>query len=505
MMMTFKKCLAISSLAVALVGADTPGQVRFATFNASLNRDKQGALLADLARGDDPQIKNVAEILQRIRPDIILINEFDYDGEGSGPKLFQEKYLAVSQNEAKPLTYPYVYAPKVNTGLPSGQDLDNNGKVESEPGSRGYGNDSFGFGQFPGQYGFVLFSKFPIETSLIKTFEEILWKDQPEALLPTKPDGTPWYTPEALKVLRLSSKNHTDVPVTVGKTTIHLLLSHPTPPAFDGPEKRNAKRNHDEIRLWADFLTGGDTASYLGKTTAPRTFVVLGDLNSDPNDGGGVPGSIDQLLKHSLVNATFIPKSEGGTEAAKLQKGKNTVHKSNPAHDTADFNENIGNLRADYVLPSKDLQVLDGGIFWPVEADPLARLVAMTPKVVSSDHRLVYLDLKLPATVSILPSKVAKAHVGAVGTFAMTVKSTKKALPASAYYLDSEDDFRDENDLALVIPFDSEPLFEAVGIKDILEHYRGKKIEVTGEVVSEKNQTRIHITKPEQIKILDAP
>ena len=58
-------------------------------------------------------------------------------------------------------------------------------------------------------------------------------------------------------MLPLSSKNHWDVPVRIGKRTLHLLISHPTPPAFDGPEDRNGKRNHDEIRFWRDYLTAG--------------------------------------------------------------------------------------------------------------------------------------------------------------------------------------------------------------------------------------------------------
>ena len=62
----------------------------------------------------------------------------------------------------------------------------------------------------------------------------------------------------------------------------------------------------------------------------------------------------------------------------------------------ADFDDRaVGNLRADYVLPSKGLKPLGGGVFWPEEADPLARLVRMSPAVASSDHRLVYLDLAI--------------------------------------------------------------------------------------------------------------
>ena len=31
-----------------------------------------------LSSGDNDQVKNIAEIIQRVNPDIILLNEFDY-------------------------------------------------------------------------------------------------------------------------------------------------------------------------------------------------------------------------------------------------------------------------------------------------------------------------------------------------------------------------------------------------------------------------------------------
>ena len=194
-------------------------------------------------------------------------------------------------------------------------------------------------------------------------------------------------------MLRLSSKNHCDVGVKVGRTTVRVLVSHPTPPAFDGPEDRNGRRNADEIRLWADYLSD---APYLA-AKGPETFVIVGDLNADPIDGGSVPGAIQQLLDHPKVQGGTNPRSEGAAEASRLQRGANDRHKGDPALDTADFSDaSVGNLRADYVLPSKDLKVVGGGVFWPVAADPLARLVAMSPKVASSDHRLVYLDVVVP-------------------------------------------------------------------------------------------------------------
>ena len=79
-----------------------------------------------------------------------------------------------------------------------------------------------------------------------------------------------------------------------------------------------------------------------------------------------------------------------------MQKGANAAHKGDPAFDTADFTDGeVGNLRADYVLPSQDLGVVGGGVFWPTEADPLGRLVVMKP-LATSDHRLVYLDVRRP-------------------------------------------------------------------------------------------------------------
>jgi hypothetical protein len=382
-----------------LLAQDAPRRTwRLATFNASLNREAPGALIRDLSNPDNPQAKNVAEIIQRTAPDVLLINEFDFDAEGRAATLFQENYLAKSQQGAPAITYPHRFSAEVNTGVPSGFDLDNDGKVVNRPGDRGYGNDAFGFGQFPGQYGMVIYSKFPIDRAGVRRFDRVFWKDMPGAMLPAKPDGTPWYSPEELAVFRLSSKAHWDVPIRIDGRVIHVLASHPTPPAFDGPEDRNGKRNHDEIRLWADYLTGGKAAAYLNPLSSealapPATFVIMGDLNADPVDGGSVPGAVDRLVKHPRVNASMIPRSVGGAEASQAQGQANASQRGKPEHDTADFNdESVGNLRVDYVLPSKDLDIIGGGVFWPPQSDPLSRLVRMSP-VASSDHRLVYVDI----------------------------------------------------------------------------------------------------------------
>ncbi len=52
--------------------------VRFAQFNASLNRNNDGDLIRDLALPNNAQTKPAAEIIQRLNADVIPINEFDY-------------------------------------------------------------------------------------------------------------------------------------------------------------------------------------------------------------------------------------------------------------------------------------------------------------------------------------------------------------------------------------------------------------------------------------------
>lgn len=373
--------------------------VRFATFNASLNRGTQGALVTDLSTPDNAQARNVAETIQRVDPDILLVNEFDYDEDGTAARLFLRNYLAVGQNGARPIHFPYHFTGPVNTGVASGVDLDGRGGAVTTPGSDAYGQDAFGYGWFPGQYGMLVLSKFPIDTRAVRTFQRFLWKDMPDHVMPQG-----YYSDEARAILRLSSKSHWDVPVRLGHETVHFLVSHPTPPTFDGTEDRNGRRNHDEIRLWADYIGGRRRSAYLyddkggrGGLRPGARFVIAGDLNADPYDGDSYDHAVRQLLDHPAVRpAATPPASAGGVEAARLQGGANVSHVGDPAYDTADFGDTApGNLRVDHVIPSKGLTPAANGVFWPTSDDPLYRLVGNGTTVPTSDHRLVWQDIRL--------------------------------------------------------------------------------------------------------------
>jgi hypothetical protein len=391
--------MAPAALAGSSGGAPTP--VRFATFNASLNRNNAGELATELSAPGSAQPDTIAEIIQLARPDVLLINEFDYDAGGVAAEGFQDNYLSQPHGDAEPIEYPYRFVAPSNTGIYSGFDLDNSGAAgDFVP------NDSFGFGFFPGQFGMAVYSMYPIEFDNIRTFQLFLWKDMPGALLPddpNTPEPADWYSPEELDVFRLSSKSHWDVPIQIDGKTVHFLTSHPTPPVFDGPEDRNGTRNFDEIRFWADYIIPSrsgyiyDDEGNQGGLEPGAMFVIAGDQNSDPLDGDSIPGAIQQLIEHPLVNTKVTPSSEGAVEQSALQGGANDTHLSDPAFDTADFADTApGNLRADYVLPRKQLRIVDAGVFWPLSSDPLFGLVGTFP-FPSSDHRLVWVDAWVPS------------------------------------------------------------------------------------------------------------
>lgn len=360
----------------------TPIPVRVATFNASMFRDRPGALAEGLAAGD-AQAHRVAEVIQRIAPDVILVAEFDEDPRALAS--FATDYLALAHGEAAALQLPYTWAPHCNTGVASGRDLDADGRSDG-PG------DAWGFGAFPGQYCFAILSRYPILGAQVRTFAELRWASMPGHAMP------PGFWPEALaSELRLSSKSHADVPIAVGDRVLHLLASHPTPPSFDGPEDRNGRRNADEIRLWADYIDGGHRADWIVDDAGGRggladgaAFVVLGDLNADPNDGDSRPGAIARLLDHPHIDARMVPTSVGAQAKAVADGGINREHRGDPAADTADFgDERPGNLRIDYVLPSRGLEVRAAAVFWPAPGDPHASLADV------SDHHAVWIDLEL--------------------------------------------------------------------------------------------------------------
>lgn len=367
-----------------------PQTLRVATYNTSLYDDADGGLIARLEGGDEAAAR-IAAVIQHIRPDVVLLNEFDYDTDERAAELFQRRYLESAQAGQEPIHYAYRYSAPVNTGEPSGLDLDGDGTSDGP-------NDAWGFGKHPGQYGMLVLSRFPIDTVGARSFRTFPWKDLPDARQPKYPAesieaGRAYYPETIWNALRLSSKSHWDLPVVTPLGLVHLLASHPTPPVFDGPEDRNGARNHDEIRFWVEYLAQPDAnwicddTGQRGGLAADARFVILGDLNADAHDGDGSHDAIAQLIGHVRVDASRVPVSEGAPEVAKLHGFE---RQGDVAAHTGDFGPRVGTLRLDYALPSQGFSVRDTGVFWPKAGEPGSELVE------ASDHRMVWIDLANP-------------------------------------------------------------------------------------------------------------
>lgn len=374
--------------------ASTPiATLRVATYNASLYDEDAGGLVARLQLGN-AQARKIAAVLQKVRPDIVLLNEFDYDAAQRAANLFQRDYLEVAQaGGGAPLHYPHRYLAPVNTGVPSGLDLDGNGETGGI--GRERGNDAWGYGLHPGQYGMLVLSRFPIDAAAVRTFQLLKWRDMPGARRPMDPaTGKPFHADAVWQQLRLSSKSHWDVPIETPVGTLHLLASHPTPPTFDGPEDRNGKRNADEIRLWREYISPGDNAwlcddaGRCGGLAADVRFVIAGDLNNDPVDGDGHHDAILELLEHPRVLRMATPRSAGGEAKARDYAAAGILRRGSPAHVTGDFGPRVGALRLDYVLPSSGFALAGSGVFWPAPGDADAAIAD------GSDHQLVWVDLR---------------------------------------------------------------------------------------------------------------
>lgn len=309
-------------------------------------------MLRDILRGD-PQAEAAARVIAHVGPDVVVLQGVDYDAEHHGAGALRDLIAEAG------LHYPHIFALLPSTGMPTGQDMNGDGRT-------GGPADAQGFGYFSGQRGMVVLSRWQIDTDAVQDFSDLLWRDLPGATLPSL-DNKPFPSEQAQAIQRLSSTGHWIVPITLPNAPpMTLMAFSATPPVFDGPEDRNGLRNADEIRLWARVLDG-----QLGDAPTKR-FFILGDGNLDPIKGQGRHAAIKTLLVHSQLQDSQPASTAGGA-------------------DTVDWPDpSPGDMRVDYVLPSADWTVQKSGVFWPAPDEYLAEDVAQ-----ASRHRLVWVDVSV--------------------------------------------------------------------------------------------------------------
>lgn len=98
----------------------------------------------------------------------------------------------------------------------------------------------------------------------------------------------------------------------------------------------------------------------------------------------------------------------------------------------------------------------------------------------------------------------ARDHAGQLCEVTMPVRSSKNARRHRLIYLDSEEDFRDEKNLGILIDEAATETFQENGIEDPSRHYRGKTIRVTGKVFLRDDRPYITVDEPAQISLVTA-
>jgi hypothetical protein len=346
-------------LFLALLVAAAPARaepLRIATFNADLVRKGPGLLLRDILVGEDPAIAAAIEVIAAAAPDILVLTAIDYDHDAHALAALAEALAA------RGVALPHRFARLPNTGMPTGRDLDGDGRL-------GRPRDAQGYGEFAGQAGMAILSRLPVDTEAVRDFSGLLWADLPGSLIGEDP---------ARDIQRLSTTAHWKVPVILPDgTRLRVLAWYATPPVFDGPEDRNGRRNHDETAVWTALIDGR-----LGLPPPEGPFVIAGGANLDPLDGDGRGAAMQALLSHPRVSDPRPGSAEGAARAA-ADGGVNVTQRGDPTLDTADWPDTPdqpGNLRVDYVLPSSDLSILGAGVLWP-------------PKDSGLRHGLVWVDI----------------------------------------------------------------------------------------------------------------
>ncbi|WP_341476689.1 endonuclease/exonuclease/phosphatase family protein [Pelagivirga sediminicola] len=323
--------------------------MRVATWNSELSRDGPGLLLRDLLLDDDAQAMAAAQMIAAVAPDILLLQNVDYDMDHLALTALRD--LIATRGPR----YGTVFARMPNTGMATDLDMDGDGRL-GEP------EDAQGHGAFAGQGGMAILSRYPVDIARVQDLSDLLWRDIPQAMLPVQ-GGAPFPSEQAQAVLRLADVAQWAVPVKHDSGRITILAFHANAPVFDGPEDRNGRRNHDQLRFWQHYLDGAFAPPPKDR------FVLMGHANQDPHRGEGIKVGIAGLLSDSRLQDPHPVSTH--------------TRPGEPPDATVNWPRVTPSLmRVSYVLPSRDWAVEASGVHWPIQGQEAA-----------SRHGIVWVDL----------------------------------------------------------------------------------------------------------------
>lgn len=310
--------------------------LRIATWHADLSRKGPGLLLRDLLRSE-AELGAVADQIVQVGPDVLLLTDIDFDHGLVALGALRDGLAS------RGLAFDHMFSQRPNSGMPTGLDLDGDGLL-------GGPRDAQGYGWFSGQGGQAVLSRHPV--TLRMDLSNMLWRDAPNSLMTAHDTGR--------EIQRLSTSAHWALDIETPNGVLGVLTVAATPPLFDGPADRNGRRNRDEVLLWLHALDGR-----LPEYNPRGLFVLVGNMNLDPDKGDGLRRAVRQVLDHPALQDPLPDQP--------------TVEWSGP-----------GTMRVSYVLPSADLAVRGAGVMPPVPG--------------AGPHRLVWVDVVLPQAPDRLPA-----------------------------------------------------------------------------------------------------
>lgn len=355
------------------------GELRVATLHAGITADPASErpvehLISSLGTGNHTQARAMAQTAQINNPDVLVLTGVTYDEDEQVADLLRTRYLASGQNSEDGLDYPYAFTAPTNSGRDSGVDLDGDGTI-------GGPGDAIGYGEYSGQYGMVIFSKYPIDESQVRTFQNFLWTDLPESSLPEDA-----YSQLEESVLRLQETSMWDVPVEVGDQVVHIVASSV---ADSGDSSTEVERRDDLRRLLADYASGNawylyDDDGQQGGLAPGHDLVVAGT----PVVNSGSSENLTALLGSSALQD---PEPEAVTETELSERPGLLSETDSVATRAVEFDEDP---RASFVLPSATLDVSGSGVFWPGEGERGYEVVNPESAYALED-RLVWVDVSI--------------------------------------------------------------------------------------------------------------
>ena len=103
---------------------------------------------------------------------------------------------------------------------------------------------------------------------------------------------------------------------------------------------------------------------------------------------------------------------------------------------------------------------------------------------------------------SVISASEAAKKIGEKVTVEMEVKSVGRG-KSGVYFLNSEENYRSNENFTLFIDRAGAAKFKKAGIPDPAEHFKGKKVRATGTVKLYKERPEIVVEDPMQIELVE--